>query len=717
MLLLSIKIIFFLTIVFCSPIIFTSGIVGNFGDIYQYAAPFRYFSTLNLQKGIVPLWNPHLFAGTPFLASPQSALFYPLSNFFYFFPIHYAFNFFTFFHIFMNGLGMFLLLKSLNRSHISSLWGSMAWSFSFYFLSKCTAGHVIHLSGYCWVPYILTFAIRTVKNNEKTLSLPFLCLLTSSLLQFFSGHIQVWLLTHIFLAILLLWKLAKEWKKKKNFYFNLTSTFIICFIALSLVQSFPTLTYISQSTRFKPREIFTAQSVYDFATSYSMHWKNFVGFLVPNFFGTPMEKNYIDPDHPSLYFETNAIYFGILPFILSVAGLFILLRRKNYFLPVLSLLFLTLAAGKYSPVYNYIWQGLDFLRVPARFFLLIFIPLILMSTFAWDMLLKNRSSIFKIILLFFMTADLFFNGKQFLWSEDPLQKIGKSPPIEWLQRQNAQGLKQPKRMRLDSLFRIFTVQEIGNPNKAMFFQLQNTNGYEAILQKSLLNYFGHSQGNAAILTTGVDVTNPCKKSFQLTATKYLLTTPSFKLDLPIRYQDKNLKIYENSNVLFPVQVTFSLRKFSNLESLFAFTESKNFEPTREIVQFVPGKETPDQVGIEETLPAKEVQLLNFEKINPNRIEMKWKNHDHNPFWIFLSEAFYPGWEVWSESGNRIIPFRANGYFQGIRFSQMKLPEERVFWLFRPKDFIIGAWTSIFSIIILLCAFAGLITKSASIMAE
>ena len=67
----GLKILFCVTLAFGAPLLMTGGIVGNFGDIYGYAAPFRHFSANALQTGIVPLWNPFIFCGTPFLASPQ----------------------------------------------------------------------------------------------------------------------------------------------------------------------------------------------------------------------------------------------------------------------------------------------------------------------------------------------------------------------------------------------------------------------------------------------------------------------------------------------------------------------------------------------------------------------------------------------------------------------------------------------------------------------
>ena len=49
------------------------------GDFTNQFYPFRYFAAAEWGDGRVPLWNPYVFAGHPFLADVQTAVFYPLS--------------------------------------------------------------------------------------------------------------------------------------------------------------------------------------------------------------------------------------------------------------------------------------------------------------------------------------------------------------------------------------------------------------------------------------------------------------------------------------------------------------------------------------------------------------------------------------------------------------------------------------------------------------
>src|SRR4051812_2777737 len=74
-----------IAVLFSMPFLQPGKVPGNFGDLFLYVIPFRNFAAQNLQAGHLPLWNPYIFSGTPFLASPQSSLFYPGTLLFYFF--------------------------------------------------------------------------------------------------------------------------------------------------------------------------------------------------------------------------------------------------------------------------------------------------------------------------------------------------------------------------------------------------------------------------------------------------------------------------------------------------------------------------------------------------------------------------------------------------------------------------------------------------------
>ena len=49
------------------------------GDAFAYFYPYRAYAAEAVRNGQLPLWNPYLFMGVPFVANPQAAVFYPLN--------------------------------------------------------------------------------------------------------------------------------------------------------------------------------------------------------------------------------------------------------------------------------------------------------------------------------------------------------------------------------------------------------------------------------------------------------------------------------------------------------------------------------------------------------------------------------------------------------------------------------------------------------------
>src|SRR5438093_48166 len=49
----------------------------NIGDLVTSFYPYRTIAARSVRAGELPLWNPYMLSGAPFLAMAQSALFYP----------------------------------------------------------------------------------------------------------------------------------------------------------------------------------------------------------------------------------------------------------------------------------------------------------------------------------------------------------------------------------------------------------------------------------------------------------------------------------------------------------------------------------------------------------------------------------------------------------------------------------------------------------------
>jgi hypothetical protein len=64
----------------------------NIGDLVTSFYPYRTIAARVIREGTLPLWNPYMLSGAPFLAMAQSALFYPGTVLYYLLPVPVAWS-------------------------------------------------------------------------------------------------------------------------------------------------------------------------------------------------------------------------------------------------------------------------------------------------------------------------------------------------------------------------------------------------------------------------------------------------------------------------------------------------------------------------------------------------------------------------------------------------------------------------------------------------
>jgi len=94
--------------------------------------PWRTLAARQLHDGLVPLWNPHQFAGAPFLANAQSAVLYPLSLPFWVMDTAYAFGVSALLHTLLAAVGTYCLTQHWQLSRAASLLAAISFAFCGY---------------------------------------------------------------------------------------------------------------------------------------------------------------------------------------------------------------------------------------------------------------------------------------------------------------------------------------------------------------------------------------------------------------------------------------------------------------------------------------------------------------------------------------------------------------------------------------------------------
>jgi hypothetical protein len=74
----------------------------------------------SVRHGELPLWNPHLFAGLPFLATGQHAAYYPFSLLFLILPLPQAYGWYTVSQLWLAGLWLYVFGRVLGLRRASA---------------------------------------------------------------------------------------------------------------------------------------------------------------------------------------------------------------------------------------------------------------------------------------------------------------------------------------------------------------------------------------------------------------------------------------------------------------------------------------------------------------------------------------------------------------------------------------------------------------------
>jgi hypothetical protein len=76
-------------------------------DVAYLIGPTSLYGAAEVRHGRIPLWNPHAFAGVPFLANPHAAVFFPLTALGYVLPAAIAFGLIAILKLALAGLSLY----------------------------------------------------------------------------------------------------------------------------------------------------------------------------------------------------------------------------------------------------------------------------------------------------------------------------------------------------------------------------------------------------------------------------------------------------------------------------------------------------------------------------------------------------------------------------------------------------------------------------------
>jgi hypothetical protein len=140
-------------------------------DLYTYFFPAKTFAAGALRRGELPLWNPDLFLGAPFLANVQMAVLYPPDLLFALLEFPPAVAISQWLHLVIAGAGMYALCRwGWGLDPLAGLLGALAFAGGGFFGAHM--GHLNQVHASAWLPWVALCALRLARSLGEAAGSP-----------------------------------------------------------------------------------------------------------------------------------------------------------------------------------------------------------------------------------------------------------------------------------------------------------------------------------------------------------------------------------------------------------------------------------------------------------------------------------------------------------------------------------------------------------------
>ena len=263
-----------LTVLFFWPVFFTGyWIPHGGGDLVSFLWPQYSSAGEAIRSGSIPLWNPHLYSGAPFLADNQSGVLYPINllTFLVFPNLSYqVMEGLAIFHIWLAGAAMYVALRLWPTLYpprftrgtqggvkpLPALLGAIAFMFNDVMITHI--GNLNLIAVAAWLPLILALYARGLSERRASWIAGSGVVFAIALL---AGHAQMTAITLVGLTAVAVWQISVTRSGRGRVIGLALLTPVIAF-GLTALQLLPSL----EMTRYSLR----AGLSYEEATAYSL---------------------------------------------------------------------------------------------------------------------------------------------------------------------------------------------------------------------------------------------------------------------------------------------------------------------------------------------------------------------------------------------------------------------------------------------------------------
>jgi hypothetical protein len=353
---------------------FTGDFLGGPNSDQTFAGiPFRAFWAAEFHRtGHIPLWNPYLFGGLPFVGAMHGDIFYPTSFLRILFSADHVLTIVFALHLVLAGLFTYVFLRTIGVGWTASVVGGLAYQLSGIVASLVQPGHDGKMIVSALLPLMLTALVIAIRRRRLE-GYGLLALVVG--LDILSPQTQMTQYSLIFAGLLALWlclydeqrpeRVSRRWMS-----LALAALAVAVGFGLSMIQILPFIKYNPYGARTIGAQGWT------YATMYSMPPVDIVEWLVATFTGV-LRKYW--GENP-LKFHSE--YVGAAVLALAALGVGSRPRRPfAWFLGGCFALFLLVSLGAHTPFYRLWYAVVPGAKVTRAEGMAFFIPTFIVACF------------------------------------------------------------------------------------------------------------------------------------------------------------------------------------------------------------------------------------------------------------------------------------------------------------------------------------------------
>jgi hypothetical protein len=373
------------------PMLSGAFLAAPYNDQYSSGYAYRAWAAEWWKKlGHVPLWNPEVFGGMPFVGGMHGDVLYPTAWLRLVMPTHVAINLGFAVHYVLAGLFMYLFLRRWRVSWTGGVVGGLAYQLAGVVGSYVSPGHDGKLFVTTMLP--LAFLGLTLGIRDRRVD-GYAILAIAVALIMLSPHPQMaqyaLLAAGLFTLYLVFAEGSTTGTSSRVKALAMAGAGVLVGVGVSAIQYLPFYAYIPYS----PRD---ASVLHDFAWSaaYAIPWSHVPELVIPRFTGESFTGTYWGPNGIKLHSE----YLGLLVVALACVGAADRTRRRMIiWLGVIGLLFLLVALGSATPFFRLWWEVVPFsksMRAPGMALFIVAFVTAVLAAFGVDRVTTGQSKRF-----------------------------------------------------------------------------------------------------------------------------------------------------------------------------------------------------------------------------------------------------------------------------------------------------------------------------------